>query len=149
MGRLCKAMLQHLNQIQVQTLTRPLPNLHYVFKLFWIIVLLHYPGMLGNIAAKEQNSWPYQSSKSGLEARKQPQTITLSPSAQCNGVYTLEEVSLLSHQSTKYFPKSPWDLQNCLNGRQTLVLSLVSSGLTLELFPFMLFLPSLSFTVQS
>ncbi len=55
MNRLFKFMPQHLNRIQVRTLTRPLQSLHFVFLepfrggfagVFWIIVLLQNPSSL-------------------------------------------------------------------------------------------------------
>ncbi len=57
-------MPQHLNRIQVRTLTRPLQSLHFVFLqpfrggfagVFWIIVLLQYTSSL---QLEVTNRWP-------------------------------------------------------------------------------------------
>ncbi len=62
--RLFKVMPQHLNRIQVRTLTRPLQSLHFVFLqpfrggfagVFWIIVLLQNPSSL---QLEVTNRWP-------------------------------------------------------------------------------------------
>ena len=102
MNCLFKVMPQHLNRIQVRTLTRPLQSLHFVLLqpfrgglagVFWIIVLLQNPSSL---QLEVTNRWLdilfqeflvdsrihgsiYHSSLPGPEAAKQPQTITLPP----------------------------------------------------------------------
>ncbi|KAE8601208.1 hypothetical protein XENTR_v10013587 [Xenopus tropicalis] len=57
-------MPQHLNRIQVRTLTRPLQSLHFVFLqpfrggfagVFWVIVLLQHPRSL---QLELTNRWP-------------------------------------------------------------------------------------------
>ncbi len=64
MNHLFKVMSQHLNRIQVRTLTRPLLRLHFVFLkpfrggfagVFWIIVLLQNPSSL---QLEVTNRWP-------------------------------------------------------------------------------------------
>ncbi len=64
MNRLFKIMIQHLNRIQVMSLTRPLQSLHFVFlqpfrggfaDVFWIIVLLQNPSLL---QLEVMNRWP-------------------------------------------------------------------------------------------
>ncbi len=71
---------------------------------------------------------PIMASRPGPEGAKQPQTITLPPPcltvgmtfflwngwfyARCNGTHTFQKVKLLSHQSTKYSPKSLGDNQD-------------------------------------
>ncbi len=79
MNHLFKVMPQHLNRIQVRTLTRPLQSLHFVFLqpfrggfagVFWIIVLLQktkfasawgHEQMAGHCPSgffgRQQNSW--------------------------------------------------------------------------------------------
>ncbi len=86
MNCLFKVMPQHLNRIQVRTLTRPLQSLHFVFLqpfrggfagVFWIIVLLQNPSSLqlegheqmaghcpSGFFGRQQNSWFHYHSKS-------------------------------------------------------------------------------------
>ncbi len=103
----------------------------------------------------------------GPEAAKQPQTITLPPPCltwydvlfmKCGVGFTpdvtghthLPKVQLLSHQSTKYFPKSLGRKFRIFltNVRRAFVFFLVSNGFCLRTFPWMPFLPSLLLIVD-
>ncbi|KAK3537702.1 hypothetical protein QTP70_017833 [Hemibagrus guttatus] len=75
MNHLFKVMPQHLNGIEVRTLTRPLQSLHFVFLqpfrgglagVFWIIVLLQNPSSL----QLEVTNLPIYQSGKGYKAIK-------------------------------------------------------------------------------
>uniref|UniRef100_A0A8C1C4I6 Protein kinase, AMP-activated, gamma 2 non-catalytic subunit b n=2 Tax=Cyprininae TaxID=2743694 RepID=A0A8C1C4I6_CYPCA len=122
MNRLFKVMPQHLNRIQIRTLTRPLQSLHFVFLqpfrgglagVFWIIVLLQNPSSL---QLEVTNRWPDillqdflgDRSESASTPASQPCTPSSAPVCPRTSPGTPKTIfprPLSSHQDSP--PKSP------------------------------------------
>ncbi len=139
MNGLFKVMPQHLNRIQVRTLTWAIQR--WTCWCVWVIVLLHNPSAL----ELEVTNWRPDILLQGFDRVqnscfhqlwKVVQVLKLRPAhyhhhvwlliwcvgfyARCNGTRTFQKVQLLSHQSTEYEMSHDCALGVILVGRQLL-----------------------------